>query len=136
MTLLRFSLRNEPIGLPILSDQYIINDIIYHLVSHKLKFKHEIEDRIDITDTEIYELLDANLAHEDCSEMLLIKSAIEKRVEQITSLEMFEFLNHRKGIEDVYYRFEHSERYVRFYVQLTGRGESSGESEFDDTVSG
>ena len=107
----------KKINLPLVdTDYFFIHDLLYFTVNEILKDRVNNNGYYKEVD---YDYLESILGYGDIENIGLIQETISKEANRIANLEEFDFLTGLKGVQNVYYRYENTEKYVRFFILHT-----------------
>ncbi len=116
--LLRHTIKPNKINVPLVTDHYFINDIIFYVASQWLV---EMADRGNVyryVCNSLYDYIESVLEPEDIDLLNQVADEVVKQAGIIIDMEELEYLKNKKGVENVYYRLEPAEKHVRLFIAI------------------
>lgn len=115
------SLEVENVTLPLFTDKYLINDVVFYLVSDWLDYAIQgvDEDLYAYMDSELEDYVEAMLEPEDHHILNDIVKQVIDRAKKMVNHHQFDYLkNSMFEINKIEYRYDSNEKYVRWYITL------------------
>lgn len=107
--------------LPLFTDHYYINDVVFHLVSKWLDYYAQgiDEELYAYVDIELEEYVKAMIEPEDHHLIDLIMKQIVERAKEMVKHHQFDYLRGSMfDIDAIEYRYDTNEKHVRWYITL------------------
>lgn len=109
------------ISLPIMTEKYLVNDVVFYLVSNWLDFYAQgiDEELYAYIDNELEDYVKAMVEPEDYHLINDIIEQVMDRAKQMVKAHQFEYLKDSNfEIDKIEYRYDANEKHVRWYITL------------------